>query len=206
MSSYRGKRALDLAFALPALVFSLPVQAVIALAVRRQLGAPVIFRQSRPGLHGRPFELRKFRTMRPVDPARGWIDDASRLTPFGARLRSSSLDELPSLWNVVRGDMSLVGPRPLLMEYLDRYTPAQARRHAVRPGLTGLAQASGRNTLTWDEKFALDAQYIRRQSMKADLWILWRTVIAVVRRHGISGHGEATMPEFMGSDLSETRP
>jgi lipopolysaccharide/colanic/teichoic acid biosynthesis glycosyltransferase len=206
MSAYRGKRALDLALVLPALAVSLPVQAVVAVAIRRQLGSPVVFRQVRPGLSGEPFELRKFRTMHPVDPARGWTDDASRLTSFGRWLRSTSLDELPTLWNVARGDMSLVGPRPLLMQYLERYTPAQSLRHEVRPGLTGLAQVSGRNALTWDEKFALDTEYVQRQSVALDLRIIGRTVAAVLRREGISGHGAATMPEFFGSNVRTGDP
>lgn len=198
MPAYRAKRALDLAIALPALVASVPVQAIVALAVRRQLGSPVIFRQVRPGRGAAPFVLLKFRTMRPIDPARGWTDDASRLTPFGRWLRSSSLDELPTLWNVARGDMSLVGPRPLLTQYLDRYSPTEARRHEVRPGVTGLAQASGRNALSWQEKFRLDVEYVDRCSLPLDLHVLRMTVASVLRREGISGHGEVTMSEYMG--------
>lgn len=193
----RGQRALDLAVAVPALVVSLPVQALTALAVRASMGAPVLFRQQRPGLHGEPFEMVKFRTMRAPQPGR--TDDASRITRVGSLLRSTSLDELPTLWNVVRGDMSLVGPRPLLMAYLDRYTPEQARRHEVRPGLTGLAQVSGRNALSWEEKFALDVEYVDRADVWLDLRILVRTVGAVLRREGISAQGEVTMPEFMGT-------
>lgn len=199
MAGYRGKRLLDLTLGLPALLLSLPVQAVVAGIVRVKLGSPVLFRQMRPGLNGDPFEMVKFRSMLPVDAARGWIDDASRLTPLGRTLRSLSLDELPALWNVVRGDMSLVGPRPLLMQYLDRYTAEQARRHDVRPGLTGLAQVSGRNLVAWDDRFRLDTEYVRRQSLRLDLTIMAKTVIAVVRREGVSGDKTATMTEFMGS-------
>ncbi len=140
MAGYRGKRALDLAICLPALVLSLPVQALVGAAVAIKLGRPVLFRQHRPGLHGEPFELIKFRTMLPIDIGKGQTDDASRMTPMGRILRATSLDELPSLWNIVRGEMSVVGPRPLLMQYLERYTPQQARRHEVKPGLTGAAQ------------------------------------------------------------------
>jgi lipopolysaccharide/colanic/teichoic acid biosynthesis glycosyltransferase len=203
VAAYRGKRTLDLVLTLPIYFLSLPVQAVVAVLVRRRLGSPVLFRQQRPGLHGEVFELRKFRTMRPVDPERGLVTDHDRLTPFGAWLRSTSLDELPTLWNVLRGDMSLVGPRPLLMHYLERYTPFQARRHEVRPGLTGLAQVSGRNGLTWEQKFALDIDYIERRSPALDLRILLLTVVRVVRREGITGHGQATMSEFPGSSTRD---
>jgi lipopolysaccharide/colanic/teichoic acid biosynthesis glycosyltransferase len=194
----RAKRLFDLVLAVVALVLSLPVQAVTAVAVAALIGRPVLFRQVRPGLHGAPFVLVKFRTMLPVDVARGQTDDASRMTGLGRVLRSTSLDELPTLWNVVRGEMSLVGPRPLLMQYLDRYTPQQARRHEVLPGLTGLAQVSGRNGLSWDRKFALDIEYVDRCCMSLDLGILLRTVRAVVRRDCISGAGAATMTEFLG--------
>lgn len=199
MTSYRFKRPLDLALAIILCVLSLPIQAMVAMLVRMRLGSPVIFRQARPGAGGELFELRKFRTMRPVDPNRGWVDDASRMTPFGAWLRSTSLDELPTLWNVVRGDMSLVGPRPLLTQYLDRYTPEQARRHEVRPGMTGLAQVSGRNALTWEQKFALDVRYVDTQSLLLDMRILLKTVLSVLRRDGIQAEGHATMDEFQGS-------
>ena len=145
--------------------------------------------------------MNKFRTMRPLDPARGWATDADRLTPLGRRLRALSLDELPSLWNVIRGDMSLVGPRPLLMEYLDRYTPEQAQRHDVRPGLTGLAQVSGRNALSWEDKFRLDVEYVKAESLRLDLRILAMTVRSVLRREGISAEGQATMVEFVRDDL-----
>lgn len=195
---YRGKRALDLLLSVPALVISLPVQAAVALLVRLRLGSPVLFRQQRPGLHGEPFELLKFRSMLPVDEARGLTDDASRMTGLGAFLRSSSLDELPTLWNIVRGEMSLVGPRPLLMQYLARYSAEQSRRHDTRPGLTGLAQVSGRNALTWEEKFRLDVEYVDHQSFLLDLAIIARTILSVLRRDGISADGQATMPEFTG--------
>lgn len=193
------KRLLDLSVAVPALVLSAPVQGVVALAVAWRLGRPVLFRQSRPGLHGDPFELVKFRTMVPVDPTRGRVDDASRMTRLGGFLRATSLDELPTLVNVVRGDMSLVGPRPLLTAYLTRYSPEQARRHDVRPGLTGLAQVSGRNAVSWDDRLALDVDYVERRSLGLDLQILGRTVAAVVRREGIVAEGSATMPEFLGN-------
>ncbi|CAM4089080.1 sugar transferase [Janibacter anophelis] len=197
--SYRGKRLLDLALTVPALVASLPVQAVAAVAVRFTMGSPVLFRQQRPGLDGAPFEMLKFRTMRLPDPERGLVTDAQRMTRTGAFLRSTSLDELPTLWNIIRGDMSIVGPRPLLMQYLERYTPEQSRRHAVRPGLTGLAQVSGRNALSWEQKFARDVEYVDHNSLTVDLRIIARTVVQVLRRDGISAEGEATMSEFMGS-------
>lgn len=192
------KRALDVIVGGVVLVASLPAQLVIAVAVRRRLGSPVLFRQERPGKDERVFEMVKFRTMTEVDPARGLVSDADRMTPLGRFLRSTSLDELPSLWNVVRGDMSLVGPRPLLVRYLDRYTPEQRRRHEVRPGVTGLAQVSGRNALTWEAKFAKDVEYVDARSLALDLSILWRTIAGVVKRDGISSEGEATMSEFMG--------
>jgi lipopolysaccharide/colanic/teichoic acid biosynthesis glycosyltransferase len=200
LSSSHAKRVFDLVICVPALILSLPIQAAVAFVVAARLGRPVLFRQTRPGLCGRPFKMVKFRTMRPVDPARGWTDDASRLTVLGRALRASSLDELPTLWNVVRGDMSVVGPRPLLMQYLDRYTPEQARRHDVLPGLTGLAQISGRNALKWEDKFRLDVEYVDSRSMTLDLKILRATVLSVLRRDGITATGEATMSEFMGTD------
>jgi lipopolysaccharide/colanic/teichoic acid biosynthesis glycosyltransferase len=197
--SLRLKRAFDLLLAVPALILSLPVQAAVALAVALRLGRPVLFRQRRPGQHAKPFDIYKFRSMRPVDPAAGLVEDASRLTPFGHVLRSTSLDELPALWNVVRGDMSLVGPRPLLTQYLDRYSPEQARRHEVPPGLTGLAQVAGRNSVSWEERLSLDVEYVRTRSLGLDIKILARTVGLVLRRSGINATGEATMPEFAGS-------
>lgn len=171
--------------------------AVIAAAVRAVMGRPVLFRQQRPGRDGVPFDLVKFRTM---STAPG--NDADRLTPLGRVLRSTSLDELPELWNVLRGDMSLVGPRPLLMRYLDLYSAHHARRHEVRPGLTGLAQVSGRNATTWDERLDLDVTYVDTWTVGGDLSIIARTVLAVLRRTGISADGEATMPEFTGSNPS----
>lgn len=197
--SYRGKRLLDLALGIPAIVLSLPVQAVVAALIRWRMGSPILFRQTRPGLHGVPFDLVKFRSMLSINEAAGLVDDASRMTPLGSALRSTSLDELPTLWNVVRGQMSLVGPRPLRMEYLPRYTPTQATRHDVRPGITGLAQVSGRNALTWEEKLRLDVEYVKRQSFGLDLLLIARTCIIVFRRKGISAPGFATMPEFTGA-------
>lgn len=197
------KRALDLALTVPAAVLSLPVQALVAVAVRRTMGRPVLFRQPRPGLHGEVFELVKFRTMRDADPANGVVDDADRLTRLGRLLRATSLDELPSLWNVVRGDMSLVGPRPLLVRYLDRYTSEQARRHDVRPGLTGLAQVSGRNALTWERKLELDVEYVDHHNVRGDLRILAATVGKVLRREGVTGDRSETMTEFWGTDRPE---
>ncbi len=193
------KRILDVAVATPMLVVTAPIQAAVAVAVAARLGRPVLFRQQRPGRHGRPFTILKFRTMVPIDAAAGRVEDAARMTGLGRFLRATSLDELPTLLNVIRGDMSLVGPRPLLTAYLPRYSAAQARRHEVRPGLTGLAQVSGRNAVGWDERLALDVEYVDTRTMRLDLAILIRTVRAVLRRDGISAEGEATMPEFLGS-------
>ena len=192
------KRAFDLAIAGLLFMLTLPIQAVTALAIRIRLGGPVLFRQTRPGLHGEPFEIVKFRTMLDVDPQLDQIDDAARMTPLGHWLRSTSIDELPTLWNIIRGEMSLVGPRPLLMQYLERYSPDQARRHEVRPGLTGLAQVSGRNALSWEDKFRLDVDYVDHHTFVGDLSIIGRTVSSVARRDGISAAGEATMSEFLG--------
>ncbi|MCR8669853.1 sugar transferase [Agrococcus sp. HG114] len=194
----RLKRALDIVAAGSALVVLSPVLAGVGIAVAANLGRPVLFRQSRPGRDGRVFELAKFRSMRSPDPARGLISDADRLTPFGKALRATSLDELPSLWNVLKGDMSIVGPRPLLVAYLERYTAEQARRHEVRPGITGLAQARGRNALSWEERFALDVQYVEQRSLVLDARILLETVVGVLRRDGVSAQGHVTMPEFQG--------
>jgi len=196
----RVKRALDIALAVPLFILTLPVQAVTALVIRVRLGSPVFFRQRRPGLHGEPFVMVKFRTMLKVDAAHGLVDDASRMTPLGHRLRATSLDELPTLWNIIRGDLSLVGPRPLLMQYLDRYSSEQARRHEVRPGMTGLAQIAGRNALSWEDKLRLDVAYVDHHSLLGDLKILFATVRSVVRRDGINAAGEATMAEFLGSE------
>lgn len=194
-----GKRGLDLAIGLPLLVLSLPVQAVVGAVVAAKLGRPVLFRQERPGLGGRPFTLVKFRTMLPADAASvDPRDDATRMTRVGRILRSTSLDELPELVGVVRGDLSLVGPRPLLMEYLPRYSAEQARRHEVRPGLTGWAQVNGRNAVDWPERLAMDVWYVEHVSLRLDLQILWRTVRAVIVREGIAQEGQATMEPFQG--------
>jgi lipopolysaccharide/colanic/teichoic acid biosynthesis glycosyltransferase len=192
------KRGIDIAVAAVGLVLTAPLQLVLAVLVRRRLGSPVLFTQERPGKDERIFRLVKFRTMKDVDVAAGLVTDADRLTPFGRSLRSTSLDELPSLWNVLKGDMSLVGPRPLLVQYLDRYDDTARRRHEVRPGVTGLAQVSGRNALSWPDKFRHDVEYVDRRSLRLDLAILLRTVTAAVRRENISAEGEVTMPEFMG--------
>lgn len=201
----RAKRAADLLTAAVGLVVLAPVLAIVAVAVALALGRPVLFRQARAGLAGRPFTLVKFRTMRDVDPARGLVTDAERLTPFGQFLRSTSLDELPSLYNVLCGHMSLVGPRPLPVRYLPRYSAAQARRHEVRPGITGLAQVRGRNLLGWDEKFRLDVSYVDERCAGLDLRILAGTALAVLRRDGISAAGEATAPEFLGGSAPAGR-
>lgn len=192
------KRVIDVAVSGVALILTMPFQAVIALLVRRNLGSPVLFRQPRPGKDEQIFELVKFRTMLEPDAAPGLITDEQRLTRFGALLRSTSLDELPTLWNVVKGDMSLVGPRPLLVRYLDRYSPEQRRRHEVRPGITGLAQVSGRNAISWDEKFARDIEYVDGRSMKLDFQVVLRTMDRVLRRDGISDQEGPTMTEFTG--------
>ena len=197
---------LDLLLTVPALVVSLPVQAVLAVLVKLRLGRPVLFRQRRPGLRGEPFELLKFRTMLSADPAAGLVTDEDRMTDLGRLLRATSLDELPSLWNIVKGDMSLVGPRPLLMAYLPRYSPAQARRHEVRPGLTGLAQVSGRNGLTWEQKFALDVEYVDHHTLVGDAKIIWATLTKVLRREGIAAEDAATMSEFLGSPPGRPEP
>ena len=194
------KRSIDIVIAAAALLIASPVLVLVAIAVRVNLGSPVLFRQQRPGLHKRPFTMVKFRTMRDAIGRDGRpLPDVDRLTPFGTLLRSTSLDELPELWNVLRGDMSLVGPRPLLMEYLDRYTPEQARRHEVRPGVTGWAQVHGRNALSWDERFRHDVWYVEHQSLTLDLQILMRTLTMVLRRTGVSAKGEATMSAFEGN-------
>jgi lipopolysaccharide/colanic/teichoic acid biosynthesis glycosyltransferase len=173
---------------------------VLAAVVRRKLGSPVLFRQVRPGLHGRPFAMVKFRTMTDArDPHGHLLPDADRMTAFGRFLRATSLDELPELWNVLRGEMSLVGPRPLLMEYLPLYSPDQARRHEVRPGITGWAQINGRNAVSWNERFRLDVWYVDHRSLWLDLKILWLTVRKVVVREGINAQGEATMQRFTGN-------
>lgn len=205
MTLYRrfGKRAVDLAGAALGLVAAAPLALVVALLVRLRLGRPVLYRQLRPGLGGRPFEIRKFRTMRDAADAAGRpLPDAERLTRLGRWLRRTSLDELPELVNVLRGEMSLVGPRPLLIEYLPRYDAEQARRHEVRPGITGWAQVQGRNAVGWEERFRLDVWYVDHLSARLDLAILLRTVGQVVRGRGVSAAGHATMPRFGEGDGS----
>ena len=194
------KRFLDAVMAGVSLILLLPLFALTALAVRLSLGSPVLFRQQRPGLDGRPFVMYKFRTMREaVDRSGHALSDGERLTRFGSFLRSTSIDELPTLWNVLKGDMSLVGPRPLLMEYLEHYTPEQAKRHHVRPGITGWAQVNGRNATTWDERLAMDVWYVENRSLVLDLRILLRTFGKVYTREGISQPGHATMERFRGT-------
>jgi sugar transferase EpsL len=195
-----GKRLFDLLLTIPGFVAISPLLGIIALLVRLQLGSPVLFRQVRPGLHGKPFTIYKFRTITDARDKNGNLfPDAHRLTKLGRFLRSTSLDELPELLNVTKGDMSLVGPRPLLMQYLDRYTSEQARRHEAKPGLIGWAQMNGRNAITWEEKFQLDVWYVDHCSVWMDLRIILLTLLKVVRREGIAAEGAATMPEFMGS-------
>lgn len=196
------KRLFDIFFAVAfGFLFAIPI-IVVWVMVRVKLGAPAIFVQTRPGHNGRPFRLYKFRTMTNETNSDGaLLPDADRLTNFGKFLRASSLDELPELWNVIRGDMSLVGPRPLLMEYLPLYSPDQARRHAVRPGVTGWAQVCGRNSLSWQEKFALDAWYVENRTLLLDIKIIWLTVGKVLRRDGISAAGEATARKFRGNGI-----
>lgn len=194
------KRAFDIVASAIGLLLLSPVIAVLAWQIRKKLGSPVLFRQTRPGLHGQPFQMVKFRTMRDaIGPDGQPLPDSERMTPFGSFLRSASLDELPELWNVLKGDMSLVGPRPLLMEYLPLYSPEQARRHEVRPGVTGWAQINGRNSLSWEEKFRLDVWYVDNQSFWLDLKILALTVKKVFVREGISAAGEVTAAKFTGS-------
>ena len=194
------KRLFDITAAFAALLLLALPLALLTWQVRRKLGSPAFFRQVRPGMHGQPFEMVKFRTMTDARGADGaLLPDADRLTPFGRFLRASSLDELPELWNVLKGDMSLVGPRPLLMEYLPLYTPQQYRRHEARPGVTGWAQVNGRNAISWEEKFALDVWYVENQSFWLDVKILFLTVKKVLVKDGISASGEATMTKFTGS-------
>lgn len=193
------KRIIDILGAGLGLLLFSPILAIVAYKIGREMGAPVLFRQTRPGRDGKPFQMIKFRTMRDAIDANGRsLPDAERLTKLGRFLRSSSLDELPELWNVLKGDMSLVGPRPLLMDYLPLYSPEQARRHELRPGVTGWAQVNGRNAISWDEKFALDIWYVDNRSLWLDLKIIWLTIRKVVKREGISAAGEATMPKFEG--------
>lgn len=195
------KRPQDFLCALLATIVLSPVMLVTAILVRLKLGSPVLFTQERPGKDGKPFKLYKFRTMLP--PKDGVIDpkqDAERLTPFGRKLRSTSLDELPELFNMLKGDMSVVGPRPLLTRYLTRYSPEQKRRHEVRPGFTGLAQVNGRNAISWEDKFAWDVKYVDHITFVGDWKIIFETVRTVIKREGINAAGEATMEEFMGSE------
>ena len=195
------KRFFDFSASLAALLLLSPVLLLLALLVGVKLGSPVFFTQTRPGLHGQPFEMIKFRTMTNARSADGaLLPDAERLTRFGRFLRSTSLDELPELWNVLKGEMSLVGPRPLLMDYLPLYSPEQSRRHEVKPGITGWAQVNGRNAISWEEKFQLDVWYVDHQSFWLDLKILFLTVKRVFQRSGISAYGEMTMPRFTGNN------
>jgi sugar transferase EpsL len=198
-TGYGLKRPLDLFTSCLLLVLASPFLALIAVAAAISQGLPVLFRQTRPGLYGRPFKLVKFRTMR-----QGTGTDAQRLTRLGRFLRRTSLDELPAFWNVLKGDVSLVGPRPLLMQYLGRYTPEQARRHEVKPGITGWAQVNGRNAISWEQRFALDVWYVDHQSPWLDIKIILRTPWKVLRREGISQQGQATMEEFLGTDGTTT--
>lgn len=194
------KRVFDIIGAGTGLILLLPVLLIIALLIRRDMGSPVFFQQTRPGLHGKPFEMTKFRSMRDASGPDGQqLSDSERVTPLGQKLRSSSLDELPELWTVLKGDMSLVGPRPLLMEYLSLYSPEQARRHEVRPGLTGWAQVNGRNAISWEQKFDLDTWYIDNRTLWLDLKIIGMTIYRIITREGISAAGEVTMPKFTGS-------
>lgn len=194
------KRVVDVVFSIIALAISLPIICLISILIYLIMGRPIFFKQVRPGLHGKPFVLYKFRTMLDLRDQTGkMLPDERRLTSFGRWLRSTSLDELPVLFNVLKGDMSLVGPRPLLMEYLDRYTPEQARRHEVKPGITGWAQINGRNAISWEEKFALDVWYVDNWSLLLDFRIIFLTILKVLKHEGISADGHVTMPEFRGS-------
>lgn len=204
MSKYRKvKRGIDVLGAAGALIAFSPLLALTGVLVRRNLGSPTLFRQERPGMNGKIFMLYKFRSMKDVDVEAGLVSDEDRLTDFGRILRSTSLDELPSVLNVLKGEMSFVGPRPLLVSYLDRYSSEQARRHEVRPGITGLAQVSGRNLMAWDDRFRLDIEYVETLSLGTDLSILIKTLGAVVNRRGISAEGHVTMSEFQGALESE---
>lgn len=194
------KRILDIAIASTALVLLSPVYFIVARKVKKNLGSPVLFRQVRPGLHGQPFEMIKFRTMKDAVDAQGNpLPDSERLTPFGQMLRATSLDEMPELWNVIKGDMSIVGPRPLLMEYLPLYNKEQAKRHNVRPGITGYAQVNGRNAISWEKKFELDTWYVENQSLWLDFKIMLKTIKKVIAKDDISAEGEATMSKFTGT-------
>lgn len=195
------KRLIDICGAACGLVILSPLFLYVSARIWFSMGSPVCFRQQRPGLYGRPFRMLKFRTMSDQRGRDGNLrPDAERLTDLGRTLRRTSIDELPELWNVLKGDMSLVGPRPLLMQYLDRYTPEQARRHEVKPGITGWAQVNGRNAISWEEKFKLDVWYVDHRGFFLDLWILLLTIWKTIRRDDISASNHATMPEFLGSD------
>lgn len=198
------KRLLDIIIASTALILLSPLYAYVAYKVKKNLGSPVLFRQVRPGLHGKPFEMIKFRTMKDaIDEQGNPLPDSERLTPFGKMLRSTSLDEMPELWNVIKGDMSVVGPRPLLMEYLPLYNQEQAKRHEVRPGMTGYAQVNGRNAISWEQKFKLDTWYVENRSVWLDFKIMLQTVKKVIAKDDISEAGEATMTKFTGTPSEE---
>lgn len=200
------KRLMDIGISVTALLLLLPLLAIVALLIRYKLGSPILFSQARPGLDGQPFRMVKFRTMTDArDAAGNLLPDTDRLPTFGRWLRASSFDELPELWNVLKGDMSIVGPRPLLMQYLPLYSSEQARRHLVRPGLTGWAQINGRNALTWDEKFMLDGWYVDNRSLWIDIKIICMTALKVLRRDGINAASDMTMPVFIGSKGGEAR-
>lgn len=194
------KRLFDIILSFAALLLLAPLFALIALVIRLKMGSPVLFCQTRPGLHGKPFLMLKFRTMRDAQDADGkLLPDSERLSEFGRWLRTTSMDEIPELWSVLKGEMSLVGPRPLLMEYLPLYTDEQSRRHEVRPGITGWAQVNGRNAISWEEKFKLDVWYVDNQSFGLDMKILWMTVIKVLVREGINAELDVSMRRFTGS-------
>ena len=200
------KRLLDIIIASTALILLAPLYAFVAYKVKKNLGSPVLFRQVRPGLHGKPFEMIKFRTMKDALDANGQpLPDSERLTAFGKMLRSTSLDEMPELWNVIKGDMSIVGPRPLLTEYLPLYNEEQAKRHNVRPGMTGHAQVNGRNAIGWEEKFKLDTWYVEHQSTLLDFKIMFKTVHKVLAKDDISAEGEATMTRFTGTEKKDAK-
>jgi lipopolysaccharide/colanic/teichoic acid biosynthesis glycosyltransferase len=200
MISILLKRFIDIVVSLMLLLPLFPILLLLSLCIRLLIGSPVLFRQMRPGMNGHPFKMIKFRTMCDALDVQGKpLPDAERMTSFGTYLRASSLDELPEFWNVLKGDMSLVGPRPLLMEYLPLYSPVQARRHEVKPGITGWAQVNGRNALSWDEKFKLDVWYVDNQTLWLDIKILWLTLKKVLLREGVSAAGEVTMPKFTGT-------
>lgn len=197
-----GKRLFDLAIVIPGLIFLSPILLIVAIVSRIKIGSPVLFQQDRPGLNGKIFKMIKFRSMRDDrGPDGQLLPDEVRLVPYGKLLRATSLDEFPELWNVLKGEMSLVGPRPLLVRYLERYTPEQSRRHEVLPGVTGWAQVNGRNAISWEQKFELDVWYVENLTFALDIKILFMTLQKVFKRSGTSAEGHATMPEFMGTQL-----